>query len=77
MKDLIPVKHNLKAANTMPIKINGAIIIRLSGTNDSGDGVEAAVFSRRGQADIQFWFGTVVRDNVLSRHVFVFAEEVF
>ena len=43
MKDLIPVKHNLKAANTMPIKIDGAILIRLSGTNDSGDGVEAAV----------------------------------
>ena len=45
MKDLIPVKHNLKAANTMPIKIDGAILIRLSGTNDSGDGVEAAVMT--------------------------------
>ena len=45
MKDLILVRHNLKAANTMSIKIDGAILIRLSGTDDSGDGVEAAVIT--------------------------------
>jgi len=45
LKDLIPVRHNLKAANTAPIKIDGAILIRLSGTSDNGDCVEAAVMT--------------------------------
>ena len=42
-QDLIPVRHLMKAANTAPIAIDGAILIRLSGVTNAGDGVEAAV----------------------------------
>ena len=43
MKDLIPVRHTMKAANTAPIKIDGAILLRLSGSDDEGSVHEAAV----------------------------------
>ena len=43
LKDLIPVRHLMKAANTAPITIDGAILIRLSGVTNAGDNVEAAV----------------------------------
>lgn len=45
VKDLIPVQHLMKAANTAPITIDGAILIRLSGTASDGDKVEAAVMA--------------------------------
>ena len=44
-RDLIPVRHQMKAANTAPIRVDGAIIIRLSGTTKHGDHVEAAVIT--------------------------------
>ena len=44
-KDLIPVKHIMKAANRAPIVIDGAIFLRLSGSNSSGESVEAAVMA--------------------------------
>ena len=43
LKDLIPVLHNMKAANAAPINIDGAIIVRLSGTTSAGDTAQAAV----------------------------------
>jgi len=43
LKDLIPVRHNMKAANAAPINIDGAIIVRLSGTTGAGDTAKAAV----------------------------------
>ena len=45
LKDLIPVRHIMKAANTAPISIDGAILIRLSGTNTDGKQIEAAVMA--------------------------------
>ena len=45
MKDLIHVHHTMKAANTAPISIDGAIIIRLSGNSMTGETVEAAVMT--------------------------------
>ena len=44
-EDLIPVLHRMKAANTAPITVDGAIIVRLSGTTKHGDHVEAAVMT--------------------------------
>ena len=35
--DLIPIKHSMTAANKLPIKIEGAIILRLSGKDTNGD----------------------------------------
>ena len=35
--DLIPVSHKMKAANKVPIKIEGAIILHFSGEDDSCD----------------------------------------
>ena len=45
LKDLIPVRHLMKSANTSPIAIDGEIFIRLSGTNSDGDQIEAAVMA--------------------------------
>ena len=42
-QDLIPVSHTMKAANTAPIKIDGATMIRLSGTTNDGETHEAAM----------------------------------
>ena len=44
-KDLIPVRHIMKAANAAPIKIDGAILLRLSGHNKDGKDIEAAVMT--------------------------------
>ena len=44
-EDLIPVHHAMKAANTAPITIDGAILLRLSGVSKQGDVVEAAVMA--------------------------------
>ena len=41
--DLIPVKHSMAAANKLPIKIVGAILLRLSGKDDHGRTHECAV----------------------------------
>ena len=41
--DLIPVHHAMKAANTAPITIDGAVFIRLSGKSRDDREVEAAV----------------------------------
>ena len=35
--DLIPVDHTMRAANRLPIKIEGAIILRLSGEDDEDE----------------------------------------
>ena len=43
MNDLIPVRHSMKAANKASINIDGAIILRLSGSDGSGNVHEAAV----------------------------------
>ena len=43
MKDLIPVQHEMKAANTESIAIDGAIFVRLSGRSRNGRKAEAAV----------------------------------
>ena len=43
MKDLIPVQHEMKAANTESIAIDGAILLRLSGRSRDGQKAEAAV----------------------------------
>ena len=45
LKDLIPVRHLMKAANTAPIAIDGAIFIRLSGTTTDDQQIEAAVMA--------------------------------
>ena len=42
-RDLIQVKHSMKAANTAPITIDGAIFLRLSGETKNGHCCEAAV----------------------------------
>ena len=44
-KDLIPVRHLMKAANRAPISIDGAIFLRLSGSDPGGEIVEAAVMA--------------------------------
>ena len=41
--DLIPIKHSMAAANKLPIKIEGAIVLRLSGKDDNGEKHECAV----------------------------------
>ena len=43
--DLIPVKHTLYAANKEKIEISGAILIRLSGTDDHGELRTAAIMA--------------------------------
>ena len=43
MKDLVPVRHVMKAANCAEIEIDGAILLRLSGTSQDGSSYEAAV----------------------------------
>ena len=43
--DLIPVKHNMKAANGVSIQIDGAVLIRLSGKLTSGEPVSCAVMA--------------------------------
>jgi len=43
--DLIPVDHMMKAANAVPITIDGAALIRLSGHTNQGQYVEAAVMT--------------------------------
>ena len=45
MNDLIPVKHNMKAANGVNIQIDGAVLIRLSGKLISGDPISCAVMA--------------------------------
>ena len=42
MNDLIPVVHKMKSANCSPIRIDGAIILRMSGRTPDGSEVEAA-----------------------------------
>jgi len=42
MKDLIPVRHAMRAANRAPIKIDGAVLIRLAGLAAGGSHLEAA-----------------------------------
>jgi len=41
MKDLVPVRHVMKAANCAAIEIDGAILLRLSGTSQDGSSYEA------------------------------------
>ena len=41
--DLIPVDHTMRAVNRLPIKIEGAIILRLSGEDDEDEKHECAV----------------------------------
>ena len=43
MKDLVPVRHVMKAANCAEITIDGAILLRLSGMTQDGSNYEAAV----------------------------------
>ena len=43
LKDLIKVDHRMQAANRAPIRIDGAILIRLSGKDENGKSIEAAV----------------------------------
>ena len=43
MDDLIPVHHSMKAANTAPIRIDGATFIRLCGQSKEKKNIEAAV----------------------------------
>ena len=43
MSDLCEVHHVMEAANAAPIRIDGAIIVRLSARGKSGDLVQAAV----------------------------------
>ena len=43
MKDLIPVLHTMRAANRAPIAIDGAVLLRLSGSSAEGSNFEAAV----------------------------------
>jgi len=43
MKDLIPVRHIMRAANRAPITIDGAVLLRLSGSSVEGANFEAAV----------------------------------
>ena len=45
MKDLIEVNHSMEAANNAQIRIDGAIILRLSGQSDSGLELEAVVMT--------------------------------
>ena len=42
MKDLIPVRHTMRAANRASINIDGAILLRLSGMSAEGSNYEAA-----------------------------------
>ena len=42
MKDLIPVRHTMRAANRASINIDGAILLRLSGNSADGSNYEAA-----------------------------------
>ena len=43
LEDLIEVDHSMKAANKAPIRIDGVILVKLGGMNDSGQLIEAAV----------------------------------
>ena len=43
LRDLIPVNHNMKAANKAPIEIDGAILLHLNGESNDGGPWEAAV----------------------------------
>ena len=44
-RDLIPVYHTMKAASRVPVTIDGAILLRLSGISRDGDVMEAAVMA--------------------------------
>ena len=41
--DLVPVDHTMRAANRLPIKIEGAIILRMSGEDDEDEKHECAM----------------------------------
>ena len=43
LTDLIPVTHQMKAANAAPIHIDGAILLRLSGSDQAKNEIQAAV----------------------------------
>ena len=43
MRDLIPVRHAMRAANRAPIKIDGAVLIRIAGLAAEGSSLETAV----------------------------------
>lgn len=43
LSDLIEVHHTMEAANAAPIKIDGAILLRLSGKNGTDNEIQAAV----------------------------------
>ena len=43
MTDLIPIEHSMAAANKSPIKVEGAIVLRLSGQDDNGETHDCAV----------------------------------
>ena len=43
MRDLIPVRHAMRAANRAPIKIDGAVLIRIAGLAADGSSLETAV----------------------------------
>ena len=42
MKDLLPVRHTMRAANRAAIEIDGAILLRISGESSNGTTYEAA-----------------------------------
>ena len=45
MSDLIPVKHSMKAANSAPISIDGAIILKLEGYGLNNEKISASVMT--------------------------------
>ena len=42
MTDLVPARHLLKAANCAELEIEGAVLLRLSGTSQDGSNYEPA-----------------------------------
>jgi len=67
--DLIPVKHTLYAANRERISVDGAILLRLTGTTNNGDTCTAAVMTYVSPSANQFYLSrdALIQLNVISK----------
>lgn len=67
--DLLPVRHGLYAANGEKIPVNGAILLRLSGTSNEGDAHSAAVMTYISPSTNRFYLSreAMIQLNVISK----------
>ena len=67
--DLLPVRHELYAANGEKINVKGAILLRISGTSSNGDVHSAAVMTYISPSTNRFYLSreAMIHLNVISK----------